>query len=429
MKNLKVNLNNNIVSPESVGLDSRVLKNIGSYLEDYYINPGKLIGTITLVARKGEIAYLDSLGMMDREKKIPMKEDAIFRIFSMTKPITSIALMQLYEKSLFRLDDPVHWYIPSWKNLRVYQSGVYPNFITSRPNRHMTIRDLLTHMSGLTYHFMYRTNVDAAYRLLGIGTHGAFGEEGASGHNKSEDGLEEMVNMLSTLPLEFSPGDQWNYSVSTDVLGHLIELFSGMKLDDYFQKNIFEPLEMKDTGFLCPKEKLDRLTSCYEHQVKGNPKLVDSPKDSWTLKQSKFLSGGGGLVSTISDYYNFLSMLLSQGEFNSTRIIGRKSLQIMTINHLPSGQDLTDMSQSAFSETPYKGIGFGLGFSIMLDPAKSQVLSDPGEFGWGGMASTVFWVNPKEEMLVIFLTQLIPSVTYQVRRELRTLSYSALMPE
>ena len=165
------------------------------------------------------------------------------------------------------------------------------------------------------------------------------------------------------------------------------------------------------------------------NKIKEDPKLVDSPKDSWTTKESRFLSGGGGLVSTISDYYNFASMLLNQGEFNGIRIIGRKSLQMMASNHLPGGQDLTEMSQSAFSETPYKGIGFGLGFSVMLDPVKAQVLSDPGEFGWGGMASTVFWVNPKEKMVVIFLTQLIPSATYQIRRELRTLSYSALMPE
>ncbi len=416
-----------IVSPESVGLDSKVLSNIRKYLEEQYVNPGKLVGTLTLVARKGEVAYLDALGFMDREKKQAMQEDAIFRIYSMTKPITSIAFMQLYEKSLFRLDDPVHWYIPSWKNLRVYQSGVYPNFLTSRPKRYMTIRDLMTHMSGLTYHFMYRTNVDAAYRVLGVGTHGRFGEEGALGHKKTGDGLEEMVNMIATLPLEFSPGEQWNYSVSTDVLGYLIEHFSGMKLDEYFQKNIFGPLAMQDTGFICPKDKLDRLTSCYEHQVNEEPKLVDPQEDSWTTRESIFLSGGGGLVSTMSDYYNFASMLLNQGELNGVRIIGRKALQMMSSNHLPGGQDLTEMSQSAFSETPFKGIGFGLGFSVMLDPVKSQVLSDPGEFGWGGMASTIFWVNPKEKMVVIFLTQLIPSATYQIRRELRTLSYSALI--
>ena len=212
------------VNPESVGLDSEVLKNIRSYLDETYVKDGKYVGTLTLVARKGEVAYLDSLGLMDRENNKSMQEDAIFRIYSMTKAITSISIMQLFEKSLFRLDDPVHWYIPSWKNLRVYESGVYPNFLTSRPKRHMTIRDLLSHMSGLTYDFMYKSNVDAAYRKTKL---------------QQADTLEEMVNILAELPLEFSPGDEWNYSVSTDVLGYLVEVLSGMKLDEYFKKNIF----------------------------------------------------------------------------------------------------------------------------------------------------------------------------------------------
>ena len=215
-----------VVDPDSLGLDSVVLENIRQYLNDTYVDDGKYVGTMTLVSRKGQVAYLDSLGFMDRENKRPMQEDAIFRIYSMSKAITSIAIMQLYEKSKFRLDDPVYWYIPSWKNLRVYQSGVYPNFLTSRPERHMTIRDLLTHMSGLTYDFMYKSNVDAAYRKTKV---------------QQAETLEEFVEILSTLPLEFSPGNKWNYSVSTDVLGYLVEVISGMKLEEYFKTNIFEP--------------------------------------------------------------------------------------------------------------------------------------------------------------------------------------------
>ena len=398
-----------LVSPESVGLDSSVLENVRSYLDETYVKDGKYIGTITLVARNGKVAYLDSLGLMDRENKKPMQEDAIFRIYSMTKAITSISIMQLYEKSKFRLDDPVHWYIPSWKKLRVYESGIYPNFLTSRPKRHMTIRDLLSHMSGLTYDFMYRTNVDAAYRKTKV---------------QQANNLQEFVDILSELPLEFSPGDKWNYSVATDVLGHLIEVMSGMPLDEYFEKNIFGPLDMVDTGFSCPEDKLDRLASLYEHNPLGKPNHMEVPS-----LDVKMLSGGGGLFSTLSDYYKFASMLLNQGECDGERIIGRKTLEYMTTNHLPDGKDLTEMSESAFSETPYAGVGFGLGFSVMLDPAKSQALSDVGEFGWGGMASTVYFINPKEDMLVIFLTQLVPSSTYQVRRELRSLVYSALMPE
>ena len=404
-----------VVSPESVGLDGKVMGNIRDYLKEQYVEPGKYVGTLTLVARKGEIAYLDALGFMDRENKKAMQEDAIFSIYSMSKPITSIALMQLYEKSLFRLDDPIHWHIPSWRNLRVYESGLYPNFLTSRPKRHMTIRDLLSHMSGLTYDFMLRTNVDAAYRKTKL---------------QATGDLQAMIDTLAQLPLEFSPGDQWNYSVSTDVCGYLVEHFSGMKLDKYFQKHIFDPLGMEDTGFSCAKEKVDRLASLYEQHPKKGPVLVD-PGGAKTarVKKRKMLSGGGGLLSTMSDYYRFCSMLLNQGELDGTRIIGRKTLAMMASNHLPDGRDLTEMSQSAFSETTYQGVGFGLGFSVILDPVKTQSLTDVGEYGWGGAASTVFWVNPKEEMVVIFLTQLLPSSTYQVRRELRSLVYSSLMPE
>jgi len=404
-----------VVSPASVGLDGKVMGNIRDYLKEQYVEPGKYVGTLTLVARKGEIAYLDALGFMDRENKKAMQEDAIFSIYSMSKPITSIALMQLYEKSLFRLDDPIHWHIPSWRNLRVYESGLYPNFLTSRPNRHMTIRDLLSHMSGLTYDFMLRTNVDAAYRKTKL---------------QATGDLQAMIDTLAQLPLEFSPGEQWNYSVSTDVCGYLVEHFSGMKLDKYFQKHIFDPLGMEDTGFSCAKEKVDRLASLYEQHPKKGPVLVD-PGGAKTarVKKRKMLSGGGGLLSTMSDYYRFCSMLLNQGELDGTRIIGRKTLAMMASNHLPDHKDLTEMSQSAFSETTYQGVGFGLGFSVILDPVKTQSLTDVGEYGWGGAASTVFWVNPKEEMVVIFLTQLLPSSTYQVRRELRSLVYSSLMPE
>ena len=398
-----------VVDPDSLGLDSVVLENIRQYLNDTYVDDGKYVGTMTLVSRKGQVAYLDSLGFMDRENKRPMQEDAIFRIYSMSKAITSIAIMQLYEKSKFRLDDPVYWYIPSWKNLRVYQSGVYPNFLTSRPERHMTIRDLLTHMSGLTYDFMYKSNVDAAYRKTKV---------------QQAETLEEFVEILSTLPLEFSPGNKWNYSVSTDVLGYLVEVISGMKLEEYFNTNIFEPLNMEDTSFSCPQEKVDRLASLYEHVPNGEPRLLEIP-----FLNTKMASGGGGLFSTMVDYHNFCSMLLNQGEFNGKRLIGRKTLELMTVNHLPNNQDLTEMSESAFSETPYAGVGFGLGFSVMLDPAKSQTTSDVGEYGWGGAASTVFMINPKEDMFIIFLTQLLPSSTYQVRRELRSLVYSSLMPE
>ena len=251
-----------IVKPETVGLNSSVLSNIRNYLDETYVKEGKYVGTLTLVARKGEVAYLDALGFMDRENERPMQEDTIFRIYSMTKSITSVAVMQLLEKSRFRLDDPVYWYIPEFKNVGVFQAGVYPNFLTSKPERPITIKDLLTHMSGLTYGFMYRTNVDAAYRKTKV---------------QQSETLQEFVDTLSSIPLEFSPGDKWNYSVSTDVLGHLVEVFSGMNLEDYFVEYIFKPLEMSDTSFSCPEDKLNRLASLYEYNPKGDPKLLDIP--------------------------------------------------------------------------------------------------------------------------------------------------------
>ena len=316
-----------LVSPESVGLDSSVLENVRSYLDETYVKDGKYIGTITLVARNGKVAYLDSLGLMDRENKKPMQEDAIFRIYSMTKAITSISIMQLYEKSKFRLDDPVHWYIPSWKKLRVYESGIYPNFLTSRPKRHMTIRDLLSHMSGLTYDFMYRTNVDAAYRKTKV---------------QQANNLQEFVDILSELPLEFSPGDKWNYSVATDVLGHLIEVMSGMPLDEYFEKNIFGPLDMVDTGFSCPEDKLDRLASLYEHNPKGEPRLLEIP-----FLNTKMFSDGICYIIDLKKYAvykNISNLALVNIELNITGLnIKEIDANIEDPNQMYYGKRLFDL--------------------------------------------------------------------------------------
>lgn len=399
---------------EIAGLSLDRLANIEAHIERQYIQKGKLPGTLTLVARHGKIAYLKAQGKMDVERNRPVTEDTLFRIYSMTKPITSIAMMQLYEQGLFLLDDPVYKYIPSWKDLRVYVSGVYPNFITKRAGRHMTIRDLMTHTSGLTYGFMNRTNVDAAYRELRL-----------DGNRKLS--LESLVETLGTLPLEFSPGSAWNYSVATDVLGYLIQVISGKSLDDYFQQHIFAPLEMVDTSFRVGPAKLDRLSACYLYQSGDSYTLQDDPQDSYYSGDSAYLSGGGGLVSTIGDYYRFAQALVNGGVLEGNRIIGRKTLQFMTMNHLPGNQDLPGLSVGAFSETPYEGTGFGLGVSVKLDVAKSQINGSVGEFGWGGMASTNFAVDPAEDLVVIFMTQLIPSSSYPIRQELRSLVYGSLV--
>jgi CubicO group peptidase (beta-lactamase class C family) len=404
-----------MTKPEEVGFSAPRLDRIRTHLQRY-IDAGKVAGTLTLVARHGQIAYFEPQGHLELERVRPMQRDTIFRIYSMTKPIASVALMMLYEHGLFQLDDPVDKFIPAWQHLRVYVSGNYPLFITKPTERPMTIRDLLTHTSGLTYGFMERTNVDAAYRKLGIANTAARGYT-----------LRDMVEQLAALPLEFSPGTRWNYSVSTDVVGYLVEVISGQSFDAYLHDHIFAPLGMSDTSFLISDDQLSRFAHCYGLRPDGNLALLDAPETS-EYRQGSFWSGGGGLVSTAHDYYRFTSMLLNRGELDGVRLLSRKTLELMTQNHLPGAQDLTALAQAGmFTEVAYNGVGFGLGFSVMQDPARAQVVGTPGEYAWGGLASTAFWVDPVEDLIVIFMTQLVPSSAYPVRRELRTLTYSALM--
>ncbi|PHQ24315.1 serine hydrolase [Marinobacter guineae] len=404
-----------MMEPKQVaGLALDRLANIQGHLDRRYIQPGRLPGALTLVARRGEIAYVNAQGLMDVERNKPVRRDTVFRIYSMTKPITSIAMMQLYEQGRFLLDDPVHKYIPAWKNQRIYKSGVYPSFLTTPATRTMTIRDLLTHMSGLTYGFMNRTNVDAAYRDLKL--------DGSRSMT-----LETLVNQLAELPLEFSPGTAWNYSISTDVLGYLVQLLADKPFDEYLREHIFEPLAMSDTGFQVRDDQLDRFAACYQYQPGDQFKLQDDPQTSPFRHKPQFVSGGGGLVSTIDDYFHFAQALCQGGEFRGRRIIGRKTLEFMRRNHLPDNQDLPGLSVGAFSETPYAGSGFGLGFSVKTDVAKSQINGSVGEYGWGGLASTNFFIDPVEELVVIFMTQLIPSSTYPIRQELRAIVNGALV--
>jgi CubicO group peptidase (beta-lactamase class C family) len=403
------------VRPEEVGLSSERLARIDRHLLENYVDKKKIAGALTLVARKGQVAYLSPVGMMDRERGKPMRDDTIFRIYSMTKPITSVALMTLYEEGRFMLGDPVHKLIPEWRDLEVYVAGVYPDFMTERCERSMTIRDLMCHMSGLTYGFMMRSNVDHAYRKLDVGGAAAQGT------------LRDMIEKLATLPLEFSPGTRWNYSVSTDVLGYLVEVLSGMRFDDYLRERIFEPLGMVDTDFTVPAEKLERFAANYERRPDKTVVLEDDPADSRYTRPRSFLSGGGGLVSTAADYQRFCQMLLNGGELDGHRILGRKTIELMTMNHLPEGKNLADLSIGLYSETNMEGVGFGLGFSVCLDPAQSQMIDSAGEYAWGGAASTAFWIDPRENLVVIFLTQLMPSNTFNFRGQLKALTYSALI--
>ncbi len=395
-------------TPEDVGLSGSRLYKI-DHLTRRYIEEGKLAGTLTLVARRGEIVHLSCQGKMDVEADKNMEEDAIFRIYSMSKPVTSVALMMLYEDGRFLLNDPVSRYIPRFKDLRVQaREGLI------EPEREITFRDLLTHTSGLTYGFLRATPVDAMYREHKV---------------EASPTLEEFIEKLVDLPLLFSPGSRWNYSVATDVCGYLVQKIADMPFDEFLKEQIFDPLGMDDTGFVVPEDKLHRLTANYKRTSDNGIHLIDSPESSAWAASRGFPSGGGGLVSTAQDYFHFAEMLRGGGSFDGQRILGRKTAELMTMNHLPDNGDLASMGVPVFSETPYDGIGFGLGFAVMLNPARAQILGTAGEYAWGGRASTYFFVDPTEDLIVMLMTQLVPSSSYAIRRELRVLAYQSLISD
>jgi CubicO group peptidase (beta-lactamase class C family) len=406
---------------EKQGMSSERLERIERFVDDNYIATGKLAGTLIQVWRRGGLALNSVLGLADRERQVPLTEDSIFRIYSMTKPITSVAVMMLVEECKIALDDPVSRYIPAWEKLAVHAGGFMESFQTRAPARPMLVVDLLRHTSGLTYGFQQNTNVDAAYRKLKIGD------------LATEGTLEEMIEKLATLPLEFSPGEAWNYSVATDVLGYIVGKVSGTPFEVFLKERIFDPLGMVDTDFYVPEEKVSRFCSCYAIGALGSavtsaqgPTLQDDARTSPYLKPPTFISGGGGLVSTATDYMRFARMLLQGGELDGVRLLGPKTLALMTANHLPGGRDLPGLSRSMFSEATYEGVGFGLGFATTITPSTTLIPGSAGDFFWGGAASTFFWVDPSEDLIVVFLTQLLPSSAYSVRRQLRTMVYSAI---
>ncbi len=402
-----------ITRPESLGLSSERLKRLDAHFDAKYVQTGKLPFVMTLVARKGEVAHHGFSGLMDEARGKKVEADSLFRIYSMTKPLTSALFMMLVEEGKVALDQPVDSLIPSWKNLGVYAGG-WDAIRTTPCARPMQMVDLLRHTSGLTYGFQQRTSVDAAYRKHKIGDF------------ETEGDLEHMMEVLSRLPLEFSPGEAWNYSVSTDVLGYLIGKIEGRPFEVVLKERLLDPLGMTDTGFsVAPSEKA-RFAACCAINAKGERILQDDPDKSPYLKPPVLVSGGGGLVSTAADYLKFCQMMLNGGEAGGVRYLSPKTVALMTANHLPGGVDLPQVSRSLFSEVAYDGVGFGLGFSVTMDPARTLLPGTAGEYAWGGAASTAFWIDPKEELIVIFMTQLIPSSAYPIRRELRTLAYSAI---
>src|SRR5229473_353361 len=400
--------------PQSAGMSKAAFDRPKAHLKPRYIDAGRFPGTQLLVYRRGKVVHSAAQGFADIERKAPMKDDTIFRIYSMTKPITSVVSVILIKKGRVALDEPVHKYIPEWKNLGVFQAGTAPAFLTRPPSRPMLIVDLLRHTSGLTYGFQQRSNVDAAYREMKIGEVVKAGT------------LQSMIEDLAKIPLEFSPGEAWNYSVSTDVIGYLVGKISGKPFEAFLKERIFDPLGMNDTDFFVPAGKAHRFAACYSADGKGGMTLQDDPTKSSFLSPPSFISGGGGLCSTAADYLTLCRALINGGELGGVRLIGPKTLALMTSNHLPGGRDLPEMSRSLFSEATYNGVGFGLGFAITIDPAQTLIAGSPGEFNWGGAATTSFWIDPAEELIAIFMTQVLPSSAYPLRRELRTMVYAAI---
>ena len=400
--------------PSAHGFAPERLARIDAMLKERYIDSGKLPNAQLLIGRGDAIAHFSHLGSA-REGGADIDARSLFRIASMTKPVTSVAFMQLMEEGAVSLDTPVHHVLPELKGVGVYNGGGggVP-FMTKPTSDPMRMVDLLRHTSGLTYGFQNRSNVDAAYR-----------EGRIESWHKGLD-LDGFVAALGKLPLEFSPGEAWNYSVSTDVLGAVVQRVAGKPLADVFAERIFKPLGMEDTFFHVPEEKLPRLTDCYTF-VPGKGRIMyDRGEASAWSRAPTLVSGGGGLVSTALDYHRFCRMCLDGGTLDGARILSRKSVELMTLNHLPGGSDLATMSRSLFSETTNAGTGFGLGFAITTDVAKTLVPGSVGEYYWGGMFSTAFFIDPVERIIMVFMTQMSPSNIYPIRRELKTLIYAAL---
>ena len=398
------------------GISIDALQRLDQHLLTRYIEAEKIAGCLTLIARRGELAHLSAMGMMDRERGLPMAEDTIFRIYSMTKPITSVALMMLFERGAFQLSDPVARFIPQWAELQVMTGGEYPDYATAPPERPMTIRDLLSHQSGLTYGFM-EGPLEAGYFK-----HQVY----QAGTMRGRD-LQSMIDRLAELPLKFSPGDNWNYGVSTDVCGYLVQEISGRRFDEYLREEIFEPLGMEDTGFYVPAEKQHRLAANYERGADKQLRPLDIFGAGEYFEEPTFLSGGGGLVSTAQDYQRFCQMLLNGGQLDGARILGPKTIELMTMNHLPDHDELSARALGTWSETANDGVGFGLGFAVLLDLPRTQNVGSVGEYYWGGAASTIFWIDPAEELIAIFMTQFMPSGTFNFRGQIKQLLYPGLV--
>jgi len=410
-----------IVAPERVGFSATRLGRIGDLMRRY-VDGGKLAGTVSLVSRRGQVVYFDDYGQRNLETGAEMTLDTLFRIYSMTKPITSVAALMLFEDGHYLLDDPIANFLPAFADVQVCVGTDKMGMQLARPERPPTVRDLFCHTAGLSYGWFQDTPVDQAYREAAVGF-------------KPDYDLAEGVERLAKLPLAYHPGRVWRYSYATDVLGRLVEVWSGESLDEFFQRHIFAPLGMNDMAFHVGLEKVVRLAGCYTLAntarftiEKGTPSDAESrltatnelAADTFTARPAYF-SGGGGLVASTSDYLRFCQMLLNRGVLDGVRILGRKTVELMTTNHLPP--ELIPINISI----PDPGAGFGLGVKVLVDQAASGRLGSPGMYGWGGAATTTFWIDPVEEVIGIFMTQFMPSGHYPITTEFQRTVYQALV--
>ena len=401
--------------PEALGLCSERLARIPAFYKESYLEPKRLPNLSTLVARNGEIAHLSCNGVKDWDTGEQVTADTIYRIYSMTKPVTSVAAMMCFEAGLLRLEHPVSRYIPGFANLKVCAGEGQ----VKDADREMTVKDLFLHTSGLTYDFLGLHPVEKQYI-----------EKRVIRQNYT---LAEMCERLAEIPLVFSPGDRWNYSVAIDVLGHLVELVSGMDLDEFFQTKIFAPLGMVDTGFTIPVEKLPRFAACYARNP-NTKEITMADKGDETSSYcregkdpQRFFGGGGGLVSTMPDYFNFCRMLANGGELNGARLLSPKTVEYMMMNHLPDGKTMAGMGDTMFSESNMAGNGFGLGGAVTVDEILMNQPCSAGTFSWGGLASTFFWIDPVEDIIGIQMTQMMPSSSYPIRPQFQQFVYSSIV--
>lgn len=409
-----------LTPPEALGFSPGRLERINA-LSKRYIDSGRLAGTVTLVARRGETVHFEAHGHRHLEENVPMTRNTLFRVYSMTKPVTTVAAMMLFEEGRFLLSDPVSKFIPAFSKTRVFERSTPSGLTYAKPKHEMTLRDLMRHTAGLSYGWFHDSPVESLYREA---------QPVASGVT-----LEEMVDRLADLPLLYHPGEAWRYSLATDVLGRVVEVVSGESLDRFFAQRIFEPLGMTETGFFVAANNLERFAAMYSpvegyrfgadlsNLPEGEPiRLLDDPAHSPFRRPPNFLSGGGGLVSSASDYLRFARMLANGGELEDTRLLGRKTLEMMTANHLPER-----LMPISIGVDEIAGYGFGLGFSVLADPVRSGLPGSKGSYGWGGAATTSFWVDPVEDLICIFMTQFMPSGFYPVVNEFRVAVYGALV--